>query len=120
MDFDGTGTAVIRIAPVVSLSRYDLVAALLMADVPADELVVMSVEQIRHEVAFILAGYGLLAVHETVFRERDRWFVEAEDAAYTALCESRINEAFGLTPASRPRAAARSIGARPELATVAA
>lgn len=114
-DFELTGEAVVNFAPVVTLSREDLVAALLLAEVDASQLASMTVGQVRHEVAYALAAFGMTAVHETVFHERNGRFVDADVVAYKALCVARIEAAFGLAPATRPRAASRSVGARREL-----
>ncbi|WP_317789044.1 hypothetical protein [Actinoplanes sichuanensis] len=114
-----TGPAVVSLAPVVTLSREDLVAALLLAEIDAEQVASMTIEQVRHEVAYALAAYGMTAVHETVFHERNGRFADADVIAYKALCASRIEAAFGLAPATQPRAASRSIGARRELARVA-
>ena len=120
-DFEVTGPAVVHFAPVVTLSRDDLVAALLLAEVDPAELAAMTVEQVRHEVAFALAAYGLNAVHQTIYQEANARFVDDVAAAYTALCWQRIAEAFATpAPATRPRAAARSIGTRRTLVKVAA
>jgi len=96
LDFESTGDAVVQFAPVVTLSREDLIAALSLAQVDPARLAAMSVEQVRYEVAFVLATDGLSAVHQAVYSEANARFVDAGTVAYRALCAERINAAFGL------------------------
>ena len=121
-DFDSTGPVAVYVAPVIALSREDLIAALLLAEVAPEVLADMDDAEVRHQVGFVLAADGLAAVHNTVYHERGTRHDDEIEAQYVALCTAKVTSAFSLTtpPATRSRAASRSIGTRRTLATVAA
>jgi hypothetical protein len=94
-DFEVTGAVVVQVAPVVPLSRDDLVAALLLAQLTTEDLAALDDAGVRHEVGLTLATNGLNEIHETVYHERTVSYTAAE-ARHVALCHKRVASAFGL------------------------
>jgi hypothetical protein len=116
-DFDLTGPTVAWVAPVLPLSLDDLVTALMLGYCTTAEVAEMTDDEIRREVGFTLGVNGIMTVHNAVDRDRDPRLADFSEVAlqHRRVCEARVIAAFGLARASRPRAAARSIGARREL-----
>jgi hypothetical protein len=122
-EFESTGPVVVHVAPVLSLSLDDLVMALMLGAATTEAVAAMDDDAIRAEVAFTLAVSGMGAVHEAVQHDRQPGLRRsAGERAHVELCRSRVAAAFGVkvAPATRSRAASRSIGARQTLTTVAA
>lgn len=114
-DFESTGSVVVQVAPVMPLSLDDLVMALLLSAATTEAVATMDDETIRREVAFTLSVGGLAAVHEAVEHDRRPGLRRTEgERRHVRLCRSRVASAFGVSvaPATRPRAASRSIGGR--------
>lgn len=113
-DFDATGPIVARMAPVLNLSRDDLVAALLLSEVGTEDLAVMDAAGVRQHITFALAFYGLNGVHGAVEHERDgrTRHMDADERRHVALCHAKVAEVFGLPAPARPRVACRSLDGR--------
>jgi hypothetical protein len=121
-DVEVIAPVVVRVAPVMALSREELVAALLLAEVTTDDLAAMNDVDVRHEVGYALTAFGQSAVQDTVYAERNvpARNRDADLIRHIELCEVKVASAFGLAPAVRSRVASRSIGTSRTLVKVAA